>query len=226
MANDSRILITPEFRMSYPQLVVPKRYKNKGEPTYNLEMIFAPEDLKKFKLLDESKGDFIDVDVQQMCLAVAKGKWGDGLNVKTEFATKWPIKSGDVLSAKRKGKGAEALLGKKLIKCKASAEYAPTLYFMEEGERKEISRGSDVSSAKGKALFVGGHHAFAELTVKAVDNDNGKFITFYVNTVMFTREDEKFGGGSIFDRYDQSGTQGGESSVDPTQGMSDDDIPF
>jgi hypothetical protein len=209
MADDSRILITPEFRMSYPQLITPKKFQNKGEPTYNLEMIFDPEDLAKFKLLDETPADpanpFIDVDVQQMILQVIKGKWGD-INVKQEFATSWPVKSGDTISAKRKGKGAEALLGKKVIKCKASAEYPPRLYYTDDdGERKEI------------------YHAFAEVTAKALDTAQGKFVTFYLNSIKMTRRDEKFGGGSIFDKFDQSGVTGGESNVNP---LTEDDIPF
>jgi hypothetical protein len=228
MADDSRILITPEFRMSYPNLITPKQFQNKGEPTYSMEMIFEPEDLGRFKLLDDPSGKFVDVDVQQMCLAVIKGKWGE-IDVKSEFARSWPVKSGDTLAENRKSKGKKALdayLGKKVIRCKASANYPPRLYFQEDGERKEIVRGSDTSTTKGKQLFVGGFYAFAELTVKALDTAQGKFVTFYVNSVKLTREGERFGGPSMMDRFDQSGVSGGQTAHDPTAGMTDDDIPF
>lgn len=233
MADDSRILITPEFRMSYPNLINPKQFQNKGEPTYSMEMIFEPEDLAKFKLLDESPADpqnpFIDVDVQQMALAVIKGKWGADSYNKDEWVKNWPIKSGDALAERRRSNGKKALdayLGKRVIRCKASADYPPRLYYQENGERKEIVRGSDTAMNKGKQIFVGGFYAFAELTVKALDTAQGKFVTFYVNSVKLTREGERFGGPSMMDRYDQSGVSGGQTAHDPTTGMTDDDIPF
>ena len=232
MADDSRILITPEFRISYPQLVTPKKFQNKGEPTFTLEMIFDPEALSKFQLLDEAPADpknpFFDVDVQQMILAVIKGKWGADTYSKDEWVRNWPVKSGDILANKRKGKGKEAILGKKLIKCKASAEYPPELLYLEDGVTKAINRGVDSQLVKAKALFVGGFYGFAEVTAKALDTPQGKFVTFYLNSIKLTREGERLGGESLMRRFDQSGVSGGVSGVDPTSGMGDDDsdIPF
>lgn len=226
MSDDSRILITPEFRMSYPQLVQAKKFQNKGEPTFTLEMIYEPEDLSKFQLLDDTTNKFLDVDVQQMVLAVIKGKWGADSYDKEEWGRNWPIKSGDIIANKRKGKGKEALLGKKVIKCKASAEYAPELLYVEDGVTKAINRGADSQLTKAKSLFVGGFYGFAEVTCKALDTPQGKFVTFYLNSIRLTREGERLGGESLMRRFDQTGVAGGVSSVDPTQGMTDDDIPF
>ena len=231
MAGSTHILITPEFRFSYPKLVVPKPFmqngKAKGDPNYGLQMIFEPEDLERFKLFDEDAGTFVDVDIRKICAQVAKDEWPD-LNLKEAVAEKelsWPIVKGDKLAAKAeaKKKESEHYKGMEVISASASQEYPPMLYVTENGKRKQIVRGLDTDEQKAKQLFdVGGNFGFAEVTVKAGDV-NGKYVKFYVNSVRFTKAGQRLGGTSMMDRFD--GVMGGESDHDATEGL-DDEIPF
>lgn len=222
----SKILITPEFRMSYPNLVTPRAFKGKsGEPVYNVEMLFPAEQLEEFKLFDEKAQEFITVDVRQVASAVAKEEWA-GIDVKAEFQVgkNWPILTGDDLADKKDaaGKSGDAYRGMKVIRAKASNEYPPRLYCSEDGQRKQLVRGLETDENRAKQLFVGGHYAFAEVTCKAQETPQGKFITFYINSVRFLREGERLGSPSLMDRFD--GVQGGQEDYDPTAGM-DDEIP-
>ena len=56
---------------------------------------------------------------------------------------------------------------------------------------------------------------------------DNKYVTFYVNSVVFKKDGERLGGGSHMERL--LGVKGGETTYDPTEGMKsnlDDEIPF
>lgn len=230
----TRILITPEFRMSYPKLIVAEQYidqktkKPKGDPKHSLQMIFPNDDLDKFKVFNEDAGEFEDVDIRKVCVQVAKEEWPD-IDVKEACkhgGMKWPIKNGDTLAAELEArkKTGDHYKGCSVITPTASQEFAPSLYVNEGGKRKQLVRGIDADERKGKQLFdTGGNYAYGEVTVKAYEVDEKKFIKFYINAVVFLRAGERLGGTSLMDRFE--GTMGGESEVDPTEGL-DDEIPF
>lgn len=223
----SRVLITPTFRMSFPNLARPKAYQNKGEPVYSLEMLFDPGDLEKFKMWDDGAGKFVDVDVKRLAAQLAKEYWPD-MNVKDAVAhggLAWPFKSGDKRIADRQAAGKKAgdhYAAKVIINAKSSQDYPPSLYYVEGKERKQIARGTDAGDKRAAQLFYGGAYAFAELTLKPTAVQ-GKFLTFYVQSVRFVKDGERFGGQSMMDRFE--GVHGGTADHDPTAGM-DDDIPF
>ncbi len=103
-------------------------------------------------------------------------------------------------------------------------EIPPRLYCIEDGKKRQLVRGLDSDMEKASQLFRGGSYVYAELTVKAVKTPQGKFVTCYVNGVVFVKQGEMLGSPSMMDRYD-GGITGGESDYDPTEGL-DDDIPF
>lgn len=229
----SRILITPVFRLSYPNLVEPRAYqengKPKGDPKFSLEALIEPDDLENFKIHDETTDGLVPADIRKIAVQVAKETWGSDFNVKAEFAGKWPIKKGDDEADKKeaKGKDGDPYRGKYVINAKANEEFPPRLYYRADGKRKQIARGMDSDEARAKQLFAAGNYCVAEVTCKAGESPQGKYITFYVNSVLYVKEGERIGGNSLMDRFD--GIEGGISDYDPTEGMAeetlDDEIP-
>lgn len=238
--NPSRTVISPKFRLSYPTLVTPERFTDpetrteKGDPVYNMEMIFLPDDLDKFRVENTDTGDFDTMDVRKLAVQLAKEKWGSDFKVKEAVqhgGLGWPFKDGDE-RAEKKGDKADHLRGKVLVRAKALSEIngkpnAPRLYYMADGKLKQIVRGTDAARQHAESLFYGGAYCTAELSVVASEFASKKYITVYINGVVFEEHGERLGGGSALERF--RGVRGGESDYDPTSGMSDDiddEIPF
>lgn len=222
-------MLTPEFRMSFPNLVTAKAFKGsngkeKGEPSFNTEMIFDAENLDKFQKPDAS-GNLAAVDVKQEGVALARQKWGD-INMQEAFAKTWFVKDGAALIAKQEAKGKtqiEHYRGKKVLYAKANQDYPPNLYVIENGKKRALARGLEADMAKAKQLFVGGNYAVAEINLVPVEVDEKKYIACYVNSICFTRPGDRIGGQSLMERFD--GIKGGKAAHDPTSKGSD-DIPF
>jgi hypothetical protein len=223
--NCSRLLITPPFRMSYPNLIKPRPYNNKGEPRYSLDMIFDPDMMEKFWLADDTveKG-FRQVQVKDVLVEIFKEKWPSGKMKETLHKDGWPLKSGDKLADRQeaKGKNGDAYKGKTIISAKASKDYPPTLKYKNGGKTVNLDMSTDADKKKAEALFAGGNYARAEVNAKAIDTPDC-YLVFYVNNVIFFKEGEKLGRGSALDRFD--GIEGGESDYDPTRDL-DDEVPF
>jgi len=224
--SGERKVITSEFRMSFPALALTTQYQNKGDPYYSTEMIFDPEALENFRVYDEKTGEFEIADFKKLAVAVAKEVWPD-LDIKEAAANgslHWPVAQGTPLAdaGKEKGKNREAYRDKVIVRGKASGEYAPTLIYTENKERKKLAREFEADLAKAKALFAGGNYAFAEINLKAHEVSGTKYITSYLNAIKFTRTGERLGGQSVMDLFD--GTQGGQEDYDPTTGV-DEEIP-
>lgn len=228
------LVITPPFILGYPNVIQPRQYmeggKPKGDPKFSMEMIFAPDDMGKFKI-PTADGGFEDADLAQLYVRAGKRAFGEDFNAKKSVearALKWPIVTGEALIAKKleKGKKRENLDhydGKRIVSATCSQSYPPSLKYTEGGERKNVHRGLDAEEAKAKNLFYGGAVCIAELSIKGTEVDERMHLVTYFNSVLFVRNGERLGGGSLMDRFD--GIDGGESDHDPTAGM-DDDIPF
>jgi hypothetical protein len=232
-AKNNITLLTPMFRMSFPQLIEPKAFvragKPQGEPKFSVTMIFDPESLKNFQKQDPNDPNkLVNVDVSQVVAELARAEWeGIKLNADTKsggMADTWPIINGDTYAAKQeaKGKKGDAYKGKKLITAKTGVEYPPTLRLVVDGKVEKLSRALDKHMAMAKAAFVGGHYAVAEVTLSPTELDGERYVPFYLNNVRFVKEGERFGGQSLMDRF--GGTEGGTEARDPTAGM-DDEIP-
>lgn len=227
------IVITPVVRLSYPKLVTPEPYKDasgnaKGDPVYTAELLVPNDDMDKFNIFNEETEDWEHANFAKICADVAKETFPD-VNLKETVAANiisWPIKNGDA-KYEEKGEKAEHYAGHKIIRVKALTKIkersnAPRLYYSENGERKMIARGSDTDMQKAEQLFYGGAYVFAELSVVAGKSPN-KYVTCYVNSVRFHKDGPRFGGTSLMDRFE--GVVGGQSDVNPTEGL-DDEIPF
>lgn len=233
MANKSASLLlrTPVVRMSYPNLLTPKKFKDpksgrEGNPMYNFEMIMTPENLDEFKVLRDD-GNWEDINVSHAMAEVAKKEW-PGIDLKEAVGNKslrWPLKDGNQKKAEREanGKKGDVYEDMKIIPVKATEKWPPQLYVVEGGKFRELSRSDEKDRAKIEQVFVAGFYVKANVNVTTAFLNEIKYVTFYVNAVMFIREGERIGGMTAEQRF--GGIEGGESDYDPTEGL-DDEIPF
>lgn len=240
----NRILITPEFRMSFPNLLKPKEFMEKGKPTgkklYSMEMLILENLLGKFLMPKDNA--FVEVDINTVLAELAKEAWGSEidpelkrpLTVKEMFAGPlargWPLKRGDVIAdaIKLKGKQGEHYRGHRMMACKSNVAdnvNPPTLQIAAKGGAKTLSRMVEADMATARTAFRGGNYAIAELNIKPNVVSGLKYLTVYVNLVRYTRDGAALGGvgGSAMERFD--GINGGQADHDPTQGI-DDEIPY
>ncbi len=197
MANvtKSMTFLTTDFILSYPKLFKPEPYmengKPKGDPQYGFEAISEKDSLKEWLFLDKDTGDFLPVNVEQKLVALAKSLWGDDFDVVAAVkhgGLSWPFKSGDK-KADDKGERADHYRGKKYWRSKALAVIAgnpnePTLYYDEDGLVR-INKGTPSGDQMIGNKFYGGAICTAELNAVAGETAQGKYVTFYVNSVVF-----------------------------------------
>ena len=227
----SLLLRTPVVRMSYPNLLNPKKFKDpktgrEGNPMYNFEMIMTPEDLENFEVLRETD-EWDSINVSHAMAEVAKEEW-PGINLKEAVANKslrWPLKDGNQKKAEREanGKKGDVYEGMKIIPVKATEKWPPQLYVVENSKFRELKRDDDADRRKIDQIFVAGYYVRANVNVTTAFLNEIKYVTFYVNAVVFIREGERIGGMTAEQRF--GGIEGGESDYDPTEGL-DDEIPF
>jgi hypothetical protein len=217
--------------MSYPNLLNPKKYKDpntgkEGAPMYNFEMIMTPEDVENFEVLKES-GEWDQINVSHAMAEVARKTWPD-IDLKEEVkyrSLRWPLKDGNQKKAEReaKGKKGDVYEGMKIIPVKASEKWPPQLYVVENGKFRELSRSDDADRKTIDDLFVAGYYVRANVNVTTAFLNEIKYVTFWVNAVVFIRKGDRIGGMTAEQRF--GGVEGGESDYDPTEGL-DDEIPF
>jgi hypothetical protein len=241
----NRVVLTPEFRMSFPNLIKAKEFIEKGKPSgkfsYNVEMLFPEDSLAKFKVL---RGDqLVDTNIEQLLVELAKETWGNEIDpatgqpitVKAMFAgvaaKGWPLRRGDVIAdaLKAKQKSGEHYRGVRVMAAKSNVTdkvQPPALSIAAKGGAQKINRLLEVDLDRARNAFVGGNYAVAELNIAASVVGGLKYLTAYLNLVRYTRDGAKLGGGggALMDRFD--GVSGGQADHDPTAGMGDDEIPF
>lgn len=240
--TESRIIITAPARLYYPTLLTARAYhengKPMGKPRYSTGMIFTPDLMDQFKEFDEATETFETVTFSKVLLEVAEAAWlsdyeGDEEEPDARKALRnaikhggigWPIKKGSDIAAKKDGKHAEHLDGNLVLNPGSIEDYPPVLKAKVDGKMKNLTRGLTENDAKIKHLFTGGSYAYAEINVKPTNVSNKKYLTLYLNAVVFIKPGETIGGGgggSAADRYE---AMGGEADVDPTAG--NDEMPF
>lgn len=249
-ARPSRILITPEARLSFCNVIVAKEFKDKnkgnvgtGKFSYITDLIIKPDDIKKFRMLDTTTGNVTEVDFQIALRDLALEAWGTSINpdtskpwtVKEMFAgvaaRGWPLKNGDVIAAKAKAqtppRDYDQYLGMKALSIKSNVSektQPPILSQQLKDGKRTFNRTLPGDMEIAKQLFQGGNYAFAEINVVANEVSGMKYLTCYVNSLRYTREGTKFGrsGDDLMDRF--GGVGGGESDHNPLEGS--DEIPF
>ncbi len=237
--NPSVTVITNPFILSYPTLLKAEPYKEKGvakgDPVFSFEAIADPESLKSWLILDREKDEFVPGSVEARLVALAKEKWGADYDVAGAVKHKglsWPFKSGNIKADK--GEKFKHYRDKKFFRGKALAVIngvpnEPSLYFSDENNQlTKIIRSSEQGRQQIVDLFYGGAICTAEFNAVAGTTGDNKYVTFYINSVVFEENGERLGGGSNIERL--RGVRGGETPYDPTGGMkpdvTDDEIPF
>lgn len=238
----SATFFTAPFILSYPKLVKAEAYmedgKPKGEPHYSLEAISAKDSLAEWAEVDRDAGDINEgVNIQARCVALCKEMFGSDFNpaeAEKHGGLSWPFKDGDK-RAEEKGQKGEHYRGKKFWRAKAK-EYINgqrnevTLYVNEGDGVRRLIPGTTEGDREIGQKFYGGAICTAEVNVVAGETAQGKYVTFYVNSVIFQDDGDRLGGESNVERF--YGVKGGSSDYNPSKGMSggnnnlDDEIPF
>jgi hypothetical protein len=238
--NPSVTVITEPFILSYPKLLKAEPYmengKPKGDPVFSFEAISALDALAAWDIYSKDSDDPTKGKIEVRLVKLAKEKWGDDFDVKAAVAhggLSWPFKSGNA-KADEKGAKADHYRDTKFWRGKALAEIngspnEPSLYDGRNGELIKLRRSTEAGKQQINELFYGGAICTAELNAVAGTTGENKYVTFYVNSIVFERDGDRLGGGSKIER--QRGVQGGESATDPSKGMDkpddlDDEIPF
>jgi len=225
MADNSRILRTPVCRMSYPNLVKARVYEDKkkgikGDPRYSCDFLLEPADLEKFQVLEE--GAWGNVSLKAVLAAAAREAW-PGMDVKEAVkhgGIKWPITDGNVLATRREAEGkknSDLTKDKFTISASTKEEFAPQLFVLQGGEAIELDRNAVADKATIQKLFVGGQYVVAGLKLKPNETPQGKFLTFYLNSVLYVKKGERIGGMTGETMF--AGIEGGEADLDPTEGL-------
>ncbi len=241
-SNPSVTVITEPFILSYPKLMTPAPYidpvtkQPKGEPVYSFEAISALDALAAWDILNKDADEFTKGKIEVRLVALAREKWGDDFDVKAAVqhgGLSWPFKSGNA-KADEKGAKADHYRDTKFWRAKALAEIngspnKPSLYDGSGGKLVKLMRSTEAGKQRISELFYGGAICTAELNAVAGTTGENKYVTFYVNSIVFERNGDRLGGGSRIEKL--RGVQGGESDIDPSKGMKDaenldDDIPF
>ena len=240
--NPSVTVWTNPFILSYPTLLKAVPYKEngveKGEPVYSFEAIATPESLKSWKIMKKDGSGVEAGEVERRLVDLAKEKWGADFNVAEAVkhgGLKWPFKSGTLKA--QEGEKFKHYDGKKFFRGKALAvikgtPYAPALHInrgeIMGAEFDTILRSSEEGKQQIADYFYGGAICSAELNAVAGTTGDNKYVTMYINSVVFEAHGDRLGGGSNVERL--KGIRGGSTPYDPTGGMkpevAEDEIPF
>ena len=191
------IVVTPEFRMLWPNLFEPRAVKIKGretgDPKYGLSMLLDPSEIG---------------DLKTAAKAVALAKWPGRTLTELHF----PFADGDKLAAKQEELGRDGKFYAGTVVLKASSKFKPVVV---DTKRKDIIDHTRLYS---------GAWGYAELNFVAYDGvgQNPDGVTAYVNFVMKSRDGDRIAGRDAAGVF--AGIQGGET--EPTATELDDEIPF
>lgn len=223
MSEISRIVRTPQVRLSFPNLLTPRGYKDPtkgitGEPNYSSDFLMEPADLDKFQVM---VGDKFETKNLKVILAeAARERWGADYNLGEAIkhgGLKWPIKDGNAIAEKRKAqdkKHSDITAGKVVISAKSKVEYAPQLFVLDAGKAVELDRTKDKDRIN--KLFVGGMYVVAGLRLKPNETPQGRFLNLYLNSVLYVKPGERIGGIDAATMF--ADIEGGEAPFDPTVG--------
>ncbi len=170
--NAATRVITPEFRISYPNLFAPKAAAEGQEPKYSISMIF-PKTKKgpDGKWLDAIKN--APEPLVAAVLAAGKAEWGE--RSQWPKGLRLPFRDG----AEKETDG----YGPDVIFVNASSKNKPGVVSVYD-KRTQITDPSKVR---------GGFYARASLNAYAYDKGVNKGITFGLQNVIVMRDGEPFG---------------------------------
>lgn len=245
MTDNNYTVRTPVVRLSYANLVEPRQYKEngkpKGNPTYNCELLIPVDKANiSFELRNDEGGwDSIE-DFKEFLMSVSREEWGSDFDVNGAVkhgGMKWPVQSGDKIIEKKekktgkKAKNMSQYEGVRVLRVKSVEQWPPRLYVRSQEGIVLLDRDKEEDMKKAKKLFQSGNYGILSLNLKCNEVDGRKFLTFYINDVLYDSKGGALGGADGNQVF--AGYEGGESDTDPTQGMDedpseglDDEIPF
>lgn len=223
MSEVSKIVRTPQVRLSFPNLLAPRAFRDpakgiSGEPRYSTDFLMEPTDLEKFQVMEGDK--WVTQNLKVILATAARERWGAEYDLKaaiTHGGLKWPIKDGNAIAEKRKAqekKHSDITAGKVVISAASKEEYAPQLFVLEAGKAVELDRQKDRDRIN--KLFVGGMYVIAGLRLKPNETPQGRFLNMYLNSVLYVKPGERIGGIDASTMF--ADIEGGESTFDPTAG--------
>lgn len=242
----SRVVLTPEVRLSFPHLITATEYKDpvtkkpSGKWSYQSEILIPETSVAKFRVLRD--GNLVEVDMAQLLKELALEEWPELAvpgALQAAFAgvlsKGWPLKRGDAkadeMAKKAEPKDGSHYRGHRVMAVKSNVNdkvQPPALSVLNADGKsfRVLNRMLPADMETAKMAFVGGNWVVAELNIVATVVSGLKYLTPYLNSVRYTREGVKFGGqgGQLMSRFE--GISGGSSSHDPTAGMGGDEIPF
>lgn len=221
MANEDGVYnLTLPVVMAFPSLLTPRAFqrngKAQGEPKYGANFVFKPDspDLAGMKA---------------KAAAVAKAKWPG----RTLAELKFPFANGDKAAEKRvaklqkEGKAADDKgdFMRGHVTIKASSKFQPRLSGFVNGKIVDFETKEQIEA--NKHLFYFGVEVLAQLNFVAYEGTDPMpdGVSAYLNLVLSTGKGKKLSGGTsaaeVFKGY-----VGKPTAEDPTDGLTDDEIPF
>lgn len=168
-------VLTPEFRISYPNVFQPKSAAEGQEPKYSISMIFP-----KAKNADgtwKSVMDSAPAEMKAAVVAAIVAKWGAD-KAKWPKGLKLPFRDG----AEKDNDG----YGEGVLFCNASGKNKPGVVSVYD-KTKQIT---------DPAEFRGGYYARATVNAFAYDKAGNRGVAFGLNNLIKIRDGEPFGNAS------------------------------
>lgn len=197
--------------LAFPNLLTPRAFVSKGKANgqekFDATFLFRPDhpDLAPMK---------------QALLAAAATKWA---NIPQAF--EWPLRSGDALADKAKGKtdGKDREFFRGYLVLASRSQYAPGLSAAVNGRMKDFPMTGEERALAG-AYFYGGCEVFAQFNFVPYEvGNNTPGVTAYLQVVASMNRGERNSkldagatrsGSAVFGKH-----LGQMSAVDPTAGM-------
>lgn len=165
-------LITPKFRVAFPEVFKAADKYNTGKAFYSIAMLFDLEEINKDPS-EKARWDALVAAVDETALA----KWG-----KLPASWKKPFKKGDEQRNKESGEIYNGFEG--MVVLNAKSETQPGVV---DHDRTPIMDAKD---------FYGGCYAIATVNCYAWNHPaHGKGVSFGLQNVMKREDGETFGGG-------------------------------
>ena len=198
MSEQPNILVTPEFRVAFPNLFVPRAFKRNGkdagEAKYSLTMLFDPKDIGPLK---------------DAIRHVINEKWP----ARDPKTLKLPLASGDAQAAKSEARKKDGSFFKGTVVLKASSKFKPGVVDEKLQDILDASRIYSGCYCRAELNFV------AYDAVSAGGQDG---VTAYVNFVMKVKDGPRVAGKDAKTVF--AGVAGVETDENPLS--AEDDISF
>lgn len=218
MAKEKVQLITPVFRVVFPNVWEATSYKNTGTPKFNLVAVFTPG---KYTGKDKERWEALKKAVDVECLRVFKKPWAECRKSEDDGGVA-DFKPGLRDGSKGKKKDREGF-GPGTWFCTLSSQYQPNVYGPPEPDKKKAVIGPETKDTE----IYGGIWARATVGVYAYDNVSVG-VSIGLNSLQKLKDGKRIESkGADVEEFDEDAESAFLNEQDePPVGGFDDDIPF